>query len=307
MTSGDNDRLTDIPGVAVGNWTNVNALTGCTVVLPPPGTVGSCEVRGGAPASRELALLDPNRLVDNVDAIILTGGSAFGLATADGVMAWLEERGRGWPTPAGPVPIVPVLALFDLAVGDPSVRPGSDEGRAACDSAQLDSHDVGPVGAGTGCTIDKWRGMEHVRPGGLVAATERLEDVVVSVLVAVNAWGGVGNDTVGIAQVLGTRTESFTLERPMANTTIGVVMTNARLDKVSCALLSQAAHDGLARAVFPSHSHSDGDAFIAGATGESEADVDELRALTTAAVERAIRGLQGDFVTDRAPDRRAML
>ena len=150
--------ITDVAGVRVGHWTDIEARTGCTVVLFPEGTLASGEVRGGAPATREFDLLDPHRLVHRLDAVVLSGGSAFGLAAADGVMRWLEERGVGFPTSAGPVPIVVGASLFDLAVGDPSVRPGPAEGYAACDAARADSVDVGPVGAGTGATINKWRG-----------------------------------------------------------------------------------------------------------------------------------------------------
>ncbi|MGB3409795.1 MAG: P1 family peptidase [Microthrixaceae bacterium] len=299
----DLDRLTDVPGVAVGHWTDSEARTGCTVVLFPENTIASGEVRGGAPASRELAMLGPDRTVDKIDALLLTGGSAFGLAAADGVMAWLEDCGRGWPTPAGPVPIVPALGLFDLAVGDASVRPGADQGRAACSTATEGMHDIGLVGAGTGCTTGKWLGPDHVRPGGLVAASERLGDVVISVLVAVNAWGGVGRSSEGAAEALKTRPSAQLL----GNTTIGAVVTNARLDKCECLLLAQSAHDGLARAVFPTHARSDGDAFIAAATQQVEvshpradenndATIDDLRILTVAAVERAILGLVPDLL-----------
>ncbi|MEO6988393.1 MAG: P1 family peptidase [Aquihabitans sp.] len=287
----DRDRLTDVTGVAVGHWTDPVARTGCTVVLLPEGTVASGEVRGGAPASREVALLDPSKMVDAVDAVVLTGGSAFGLASADGVMAWLEERDRGWAAPAGVVPIVPTLGLYDLMVGDPLVRPGPAEGRTACDAATTGYHEVGPVGAGTGCTVDKWRGAEAIRPGGLVAASERLRDVVVTALVAVNAVGSVGADAHTVADIL--RSGVMPLVPPLAvgNTTIGVLVTNARLDKAGCHLLAQSAHHGLARAVFPSHTRSDGDAFVVAATGEHEAGIDELRILATAAVERAVLGL----------------
>ena len=159
-----------VVGVRVGHWTDPVALTGCTVVLLPEGTVASGEVRGGAPGTREFELLRPERLVPHVDAVVLTGGSAFGLAACDGVVRWLEERGRGFPTRAGRVPIVVGAVLYDLAVGDGSVRPGPDQGYAACVAATDDVH-VGTVGAGTGATVGKWRGPEAVRPGGLGVAT----------------------------------------------------------------------------------------------------------------------------------------
>src|SRR5690242_2838525 len=161
-----------IPRVAVGHWTDSAARTGCTAIVLPEGSTASGEVRGGAPATREFELLAPNRTVQQVDAIVLTGGSAFGLAACDGAMRWLEEHDRGFPTPGGKVPIVVGMALFDLAVGDPSVRPGPDEGHAACEAAREGPPETGQVGAGTGATVDKWRGAEYARPGGLGTALE---------------------------------------------------------------------------------------------------------------------------------------
>ena len=287
----DRDRLTDVPGIAVGHWTDPVARTGCTVVVLPEGSVASGEVRGGAPASRELALLDPSKMVDAVDAVVLTGGSAFGLAAADGVVVWLEEQGRGWPAPAGPVPIVPTMGLYDLMVGDPRVRPGPADGRAACEAASTGGHDVGLVGAGTGCTVDKWRGPDAVRPGGLVAASERLGGVVVAVLVAVNAVGSVGADSHTVADILRSGAMPTVPPRAVGSTTIGVLATNARLDKSGCQLLAQSAHHGLARAVFPSHTRSDGDGFVVASVGAEEVGIDELRLLATAVVERAVLSL----------------
>ena len=161
--------ITDIPGVRVGHWTHPEAQTGCTVILFPEGTRASGEVRGGAPATREFDLLAPERMVDRLDAVLLTGGSAFGLASADGVMRWCAEQGSGFATGAGPVPIVVTMALFDLLVGEPHVRPGAVEGYAACAEARGGAVQVGRIGAGTGATIGKWRGREHARPGGSAA------------------------------------------------------------------------------------------------------------------------------------------
>lgn len=285
--SPSNDRLTDVPGVAVGHWTDPVARTGCTAIILPEGTVGSGEVRGGGPASREFALLDPLRKVTHVDAVVLTGGSAFGLAAADGVVAHLESIGRGHPTPAARVPIVPALAVYDLLVGDASVRPDRAAGLAAAQAATDDDRAIGPVGAGTGCTVDKWLGAGRARPSGLVSASARVGDAVVAVLAAVNAVGSVGVDS---------RVEALDIEAPGSgmHTTIGVVATSARLDKVGCHQLAQGAHHGLARAIFPSHTGFDGDAFVAVATGGATGpivDVDTLKIATVAVVERAIRTL----------------
>ncbi len=291
---GERGRLTDVAGVAVGHWTDAAARTGCTVVVLPPGTVASGEVRGGAPASRELALLDPARLVDQLDAVLLTGGSAFGLSAADGVVQWLEADGRGYPTPAGPVPIVAALGVFDLLVGDATVRPGPAEGRAASRDARAGGHEVGAVGVGTGCTTGKWRGIDGVRPGGVVAASVRLGEVVVAALVAVNAAGSVGLETAAPAAAAAALDGLGEGVGPFGNTTVGVVATNARLGKGDCLLVAQSAHDGLARAIFPAHTRRDGDAFVAAATGEVDGDVDRVRTAATVVVERAIRTLAGD-------------
>jgi L-aminopeptidase/D-esterase-like protein len=281
--------LTDVAGVEVGHWTDGGARTGCTVVLVPEGTVASAEVRGGAPASRELDVLAPDRLVDRIDAVLLTGGSAFGLAAADGVMAWLEERGRGYPTPAGPVPIVPALALYDLAVGAATVRPGPAEGRAACDDAGPGPVTHGTVGAGTGATVGGWRGPDAVRPGGLAGATVRVGDLVVAALLAVNAHGSVDADGTGLDGI--EHEVPGAPPPPLGHTTIGVIATNARLDKVGCLVVAQGGHDGLARALVPAHTRVDGDALVVAATGAVDAPVDHVRLLAVAAVERAVRAL----------------
>lgn len=275
--------LTDVAGVRVGHWTDAVARTGCTVVLLPPATVVSGEVRGSAPATREDAMLAPGRTVRHAHAFVLSGGSAFGLATADGVMAWLAEQGIGFETRGGVVPIVPTLACFDLAVGDGSVRPGAAEGRAACEAAtDRDVVQHGPIGAGTGCTVGKWAVPDAARPSGLGAATVRHGDLVISALLAVNAVGYVG--------------ERRPLDEPFwappgQATTIGVIVTNAHLDKVGCHLVAQSGHDGLARAIDPVHTGLDGDALLVGATGEADANVDLVRALAARAVEDAIRSV----------------
>jgi len=277
--------ITAVPGVRVGHWTDGPARTGCTVALLPAGTVASGEVRGGAPGTREWALLDPRRMVDRVDAVVLTGGSAFGLAACDGVVRWCEERGIGWPTSAGPVPIVVGLVIYDLAVGDPKVRPGPAEGYAACLSAGSDVPQIGPIGAGTGATVGKWQGMEHARPGGLGSALAREGDVVVAALVVVNATG----DPYDPASLPRLPTKPSAVEA----TTVGLVVTNAKLDKAACRLVSEAGHDGLARALDPVHTHADGDAIVAAATGEADAELAQVRQLGAWVVERAVTRVLG--------------
>lgn len=278
--------ITDVAGVEVGHWTDIGARTGCTVVLLPPGAVASGEVRGGAPGTREFELLRPERLVPAVDAVVLTGGSAFGLAACDGVVRWLEEQGRGFATRGGPVPIVVGMVLYDLIVGNATIRPGAEEGRAACVAASAGPHAVGPVGAGTGATIAKWRGPEHVRAGGLGTATERDGGLIVSALFAVNAFGDVVEPGAPRLPL-----PSIGAARPAVgeNTTIGVIVTNGRLDKTGCLLAAQAGHDGLARALEPAHATVDGDAVVAVATGAMETTIDRVRVLAARATESAIR------------------
>lgn len=292
----------EVDGVLVGHWTDRVARTGCTVAVFDPAVVASGEVRGGAPASHELALLDPTATVERIDAVVLSGGSAFGLASTAGVAAWCEARGRGVPTPAGRVPIVVGMGLFDLAVGDSSVRPGPLEGRAACDAAvgvsSADAPMLGPVGAGCGATVGTWRGPDHAIPGGLVGASEREGGLVVAALVAVNAWGdvaGLGSDGEPWPEMPTPGALRLDADAgPFGNTTIGIVVTNARLDKLGCHHVARGAHDGLARAVTPPHSRVDGDAFVAAATGVVDAAPELVRAMTVAVVDRAIRSLGRD-------------
>jgi L-aminopeptidase/D-esterase-like protein len=282
--------ITDVAGVRVGHWTDPVGATGCTVVLFPAGTVASGEVRGGAPGTREWALLSPERLVDHVDAVVLAGGSAFGLAACDGVMRFCEERGTGFPTAAGVVPIVVGAVLYDLWVGSSSARPDAAAGYAACVAARGGDVDLelGAVGAGTGATSGKWRGEEATRPGGVGSASHRFGDLVVGALVAVNAYGDVIPPGEAPPDVALEATRLVAV--PFAeNTTIGVVATNARLDKTGCLLVAQSGQDGLARAVVPSHALADGDAIVAAATGEVDAPLGVVRALAVRAVENAVR------------------
>jgi L-aminopeptidase/D-esterase-like protein len=272
--------ITDVPGVLAGHWTDERALTGCTAILFPDGTRASGEVRGGAPATREWELLAPERTVDRIDAVMLCGGSAFGLAACDGAMHFCEEAGRGFPTPAGPVPIVVGAAIFDLAVGDASVRPGAAEGFAACAAAESDEPPAeGLVGAGAGATVGKWRA--EPRPAGIGGATLRDGDLVVSALAVVNAFGDAYDPS---------RPPEPPHAFPLGNTTIAVVATNAELTKLDCLRVAQSGHAGIARALEPAHSAFDGDAVLAAATGGAQADPEYVRVLAARAVETAVRG-----------------
>jgi L-aminopeptidase/D-esterase-like protein len=290
--------ITDVPGVRAGHWTGNH--TGVTVVLFPEGSLGSCEVRGGAPATRETALLEPGRTVARVDAIVLTGGSAFGLASADGVLRALAEHGRGFPTRGGPVPIVPTAAIYDL-VGSGNMPPGPEEGRTALVDAARRPDDrpfpTGRVGAGAGATIGKWRGGEHAVPGGLGTASAHDGDVVVGAVAVVNAVGDVIADD---GRVLAGSTApadavGFPTVEPFEHTTLVVVATNAVLTKGECRLLAESAHHGMVRAIHPSHTRHDGDVAFAVATcevaieGGDGARFDRLRVLATEVTAEAVR------------------
>jgi L-aminopeptidase/D-esterase-like protein len=282
--------ITSVPGVRVGHWTDPVARTGCTVALLPAGTTASGEIRGGAPGTRDWEVLSPGRTVDRVDAVVLTGGSAFGLAACDGVMRWCSDRGIGYPTVAGPVPIVVGMVLYDLGVGDPSVRPGSPEGYAACVAAvgAPAAIESGPVGAGTGATLGKWQGVDAARPGGLGTAVAREGELIVAALVAVNAMGDVRHGPgAGDAPRL-MRAMPLGPGSDVQATTIGVIVTNAAVDKVGCLRVAQSGHDGLARALDPVHTAADGDALVTAATGEVEAPLETVRSLGAWVVERAV-------------------
>ena len=285
----------------VGHWTDAVARTGCTVVVFPEGTTASGEIRGGAPATRDFALLAPERTVGQVDAVVLSGGSAFGLAAADGVMRWCEEQGRGFETRGGRVPIVVGMSLYDLTVGDGSVRPGPEAGYAAALAASDALPAVGRVGAGTGATMNKWRGAKHRVDGGLGAALLQVENVAVGALVAVNAAGEINDGAVQRALVDGTyehqSADPFADDNDdeaHTNTTIGVIATNAMLDKADCFRVARSGHSGMARALVPAHTDGDGDALVVGATGRVDADIGLVRLMSAAAVETAIRSVGHD-------------
>ena len=289
----------DVPGVAVGHWTNAEAATGCTVLICGDGAVGGVAVRGGSPGTVETDLLDPMRRVDRVHGLLLSGGSAFGLAATAGVRQWLEERGIGFETRHGYVPIVPGAILYDLGVGDAGVRPDASAGYAACDAATADGFVSGSMGAGTGATVAKALGIDGAIKGGIGSASCVLEDGVrVAAVVAVNAWGGVYDHRDG-SLVAGPRAANGSMMYPvevtlvgdgsdtettMVNTTIGAVITDTRLDKAQANFVASTAHDGLALAIRPCHTPHDGDTMFCIATGASEVPLD-LTKLVVAAVQ----------------------
>ncbi len=249
--------LNDVGGFRIGHWTNERAQTGCTVLCFDRPTLAACDVRGAAPGSRELALLAPGRAEQQPDAIVLTGGSAFGLAAADGVMRWLKERDRGYPSPAGAIPIVPAAVIFDLMTGT-AVAPDADAGYHAIDVAtEISQTPVGSVGAGTGATYGNIRVAQSYRPGGIAVSQIRLDESVVTAVVVLNAYGDrAASDATDPRQAL--------IERPGAppigeSTTLMACITDIPLDHEALQYVTVAMHDGLARSIVPAHTMVDGD------------------------------------------------
>jgi L-aminopeptidase/D-esterase-like protein len=306
------NALTDVPGVRVGHATDLEAMTGCTVVLcPPAGAVGGVDQRGGAPGTRETDLLRPMHLVQRVHAVLLAGGSAFGLDAAGGVMRWLEERGIGFDAGVARVPIVPAAILFDLAVGRADVRPDAAMGFAACQAASGGAVAEGRVGAGAGCTVGKVLGPGRASPAGIGTASADLgSGLVVGALVAVNAFGEVVNPKTGqivagaraltgqgwadtLATMKGLVGKAALRFAGRGQTVIGVVATNARLTKEETNKVAQMAQDGLARAIRPAHTLFDGDTLFALATGRKRGDVNLVGANAAEVVAEAIvRGVE---------------
>jgi len=274
-------QLSDVSGIRVGHWTDRESLTGCSVILCEQPFVCSVDVRGGAPGTRETDLLVPGRLVEQVDAIVLAGGSAFGLAAADGVMRWLHERGRGYPTGVVPVPIVPAAIIFDLGLGRPA-WPDAAAGYAAAAAAARE-FETGCVGAGTGASVGKFLDPLQATKSGLGTASLRGPGgLIVAALAVVNALGNVVRSpdskviagarlpTGGFADFM---SQHIQPAPPFGNTVIGVVATNATLSRPGAQRVAQVAHDGIARAIRPAHTLHDGDTIFVLATGEVGADL----------------------------------
>jgi L-aminopeptidase/D-esterase-like protein len=277
-----------IPGIRVGHVSDLVGITGCTVVLCPPGTTGSVDVRGGAPGTRETDAIRPGTAVNEIHAVVLSGGSAFGLAAASGVQRWLEERGVGFDVGVARVPIVPAAILFDLAVGDPAARPDEAAGYAACEAAADGPVQEGSVGAGTGAVFAKIPDSAAGWKGGLGTSSIEEGEVAVSALAAVNALGTVlGEDGTPLAE--NRNPEAEPRSWPGANTTLVVVATNATLSKERAQLLAQAGNEGISLAVTPAHTMWDGDTVFALGTGQVEARQPDLERMASAAVAEAIR------------------
>jgi len=261
--------ITDIPGIRVGHDTNLEAGTGCTVILCDTPAVGGVDVRGGAPATRETDLLHPLHMVEKVHAIVLTGGSAFGLDAAGGVMRYLEEHSIGIDVGVAKVPIVPAAAILDLGFGSASVRPDAASGYRACEQATTEAIPQGNIGAGTGATVGKLLGPGFMMKGGLGSASTRMDDgTLVGAIVVVNALGDV-IDPQTQQVIAGARNPlgGFIASNPFDNTTIAVIATSANLPKDATNKVAQMAHDGIAQVIRPAHTMFDGDTVFALALG----------------------------------------
>ncbi|GAC1357603.1 MAG: P1 family peptidase [Ktedonobacteraceae bacterium] len=263
------DDITDVPGIRVGHDTNLEAGTGCTVVLCDTPVVGGVDVRGGAPATRETDLLSPLCLVNEVHAVLLTGGSAFGLDAAGGIVRYLRERNIGYDTGIVPVPIVPAAAIFDLGLGSATIHPDANSGYHACEQASTGPIAQGNVGGGTGATVGKLLGPQLATKGGLGSASLELSGgIIVGALVVVNALGDIIDPEAqkilaGARHPLQQKAATTTAQNPFGNTTIAVIATNAELSKAHVNKVAQMAHDGMAQAIRPAHTMFDGDTVFA--------------------------------------------
>ncbi|NBJ69280.1 MULTISPECIES: P1 family peptidase [Clostridia] len=295
-------NITDVPGIKVGNVEDTEAMTGCSVIVLETGAVCGVDIRGAAPGTRETALLNPVNAVEQVHAITLSGGSAFGLAAADGVMDYLEEQGIGLDVGVAKVPIVPAAILFDLAVGDGNIRPDKEMGYQAAKQAKKGTFMFGNVGAGCGATVGKLTGIKHCMKGGLGSASMELENgIIIGALVAVNAVGDIRCPDSGkiLAGPIDPNTQqiidSITYMQknqiqipPGMNTTLGVVAANVSLTKAEATKISQIAHNALAKTIYPVHTMLDGDTMFTLATGNKRVSVDLIGSMAVKVVEEAI-------------------
>ena len=295
------NNILDVKGIKVGQVQQMEGLTGCSVIVCEEGAVCGVDVRGSAPGTRETDLLDPINMIQKVHAVVLSGGSAFGLEATCGVSKYLEENGIGFDVGVAQVPIVTGAVLFDLGVGDPKCRPNIDMGYEACKVASYTNLEQGNFGAGCGATVGKIKGSNFCTKGGIGSYSIKLDNgLVVAALIAVNAFGDVYEEGKVIAGVLNDSKDEFLNTYDLMkqgvnkggfnidNTTIGVVATNAKLDKAQCKKVSQMAHNGYAKTIFPIHTPHDGDTIFTLATGEIETDVTLLGSLATEVVEKSI-------------------
>ena len=298
--------LTDVEGLEVGHETDLEGMTGCTVILCEEGATPGVDIRGSAPATREIAIFDPKKSVDRIHGLVLAGGSAYGLDSASGVMKYLEEKNIGFDVGVGKVPIVPGAVLFDMAVGDPKSRPDFNMGyKAAFNASKLEASQ-GNVGCGTGAAVGKVKGMEYAMKGGLGSATIKVGELVVSALVGVNALGDIFDYKTG-SQMAGpfdkdkrmlyngykvmmedNKKIGFEAVGSVTNTTIGVIGTNAKLNKSFANKVSEMAHNGYGRSINPVHTLSDGDTIFTMATNKVDADVNLVGTIAAEVMSQAI-------------------
>lgn len=296
-------EFTDIEGIKVGNYTHKEGATGCTVVICEKGATAGVDVRGGSPGTRETDLLNPQNLVDKIHAVVLSGGSAFGLDAASGVMKYLEERDIGFDVQVTKVPIVCSAVLFDLVVGDYKIRPNMEMGYKACLNATNKECPNGNIGAGTGATVGKFLGLDRAMKGGLGSYAIQVEKLKVGALVAVNALGDIVDSETGEVlaglldedkkRIIGTESEmvkAYGQRKNVfsGNTTIGLIVTNGSLTKSEANKLASMAHNGYGRAIRPAHSIFDGDTIFTMATGQVNADINVIGFLAAKAMEKAI-------------------
>lgn len=293
--------ICDVPGIRVGHFHLKEARTGCTVILPQAEVIAGVDVRGSAPGTREIELLRPVRLVEKIHALLLTGGSAFGLDAAGGVQQYLEEQGVGFDVGVARVPIVPSAVIFDLAVGNPAVRPTKEMGYKACQHASTECQE-GRVGAGCGATVGKLLGMQHCSPGGIGTASITLDNgVIIGTITVVNALGeiideqgkilaGIQNENnTGFIPSLDVLKKMARVNFDSSNTTLSVVATNARLTRESATKVAQMAQDGLAKSIRPAHTMLDGDIVFAISTGDIETDINVIGACACEVVAQSVR------------------
>ena len=295
--------ILDIEGFRIGNAENAEAMTGCTVIIAENGATTGLDVRGGAPASRESALLSPLAANDSVNAVLLSGGSAFGLDAAGGVMKYLEEHNTGFPTDYGVVPIVCASCLFDLGIGRPDIRPDAQMGYQACVNAETNTFSEGSHGAGCGATVGKFLGRDYMMKSGIGAFAVSLGSLKVGAIVAVNAAGDIYDETNSevIAGVRDPKTKQFlradhcmyAQAQPKdlfnQNTTIGAIITNVAFDKTSLTKIAGMAHNGYARAIRPVHTMFDGDSIYVMASGKVQADINTVGTLAADVMAEAVR------------------
>ena len=289
------NAITDVRGILVGQAQDERALTGCTVVLCRKGAVAGVDVRGGAPGTRETDLLNPVNLVEKIHAVVLAGGSSFGLEAATGAVRYLEEQKIGLDTRAAKIPIVPAAILYDLGLGHADVRPDAAMGYRAAASASSAAPAEGNVGAGTGASIGKMRGMKYASKAGIGTTSIDINGVIIAALVAVNAIGDVVDPKTGrivAGMQTGSSLESMKTNQARSavksNTVIGVIATNAKLTKAGATKVAQMAQDGLAQSIRPAHTMLDGDTIFALATGEQDADLSMVGAFAAEVMAEAI-------------------